>query len=145
MLSALTELIFIVGNAWLLGGPGCGEPAPTAVQRLRTGLPFFVMGTAKTFGVSPAEVWVKFGKSLVFAVSWLALGYFLLRHRPWARTALLVVLAVGALSDAALAIVGAMQTGAPVFTLEPVLFMAVLLFVFTRKGVVALYRRRIEA
>ena len=143
VLTALGKLSAVLGPAWVIGGLRCEEP--TAVQRLRDGLPVYVTECAKLFGVSPSEIWVRFGESFFFALCWLVLSYFLLRHRPWARVAVLVLLAIGGLNYVALSIMATLHSGVPAFSLESLLFIAVLLFVFTRREVVALFRGGVEA
>ena len=140
VLTALGKLFAVFAPAWVMGGVRCTPP--TAVQRMRDGLPLYVGQCARLFGVSSTDIWVRFAESVFFALCWLALAYFVLRHQPWARVAVLVLLVVGALNYAVLAVLEPLHTWPQT---ETVLFIGVLLFVFTRRGVVALFRSQSEA
>jgi hypothetical protein len=140
VLTAVGKLFAVFAPAWVMGG--FRFDPPTAVQRLRDGLPLYVGECAKLFGVRSTDIWVLFGESVLLALCWLALAYFVLRHRPWARVAVLALLAVGALNYAVWAVLEPLHTRPQ---LETALFIGVLLFVFTRRGVVALFRSESEA
>jgi hypothetical protein len=146
VLGSIGRLFAIFVPAWAIGRitSPCGEQT-TVVQSLKAGFPRYVHEAAHTFRMSPAAVWVRFGASFFFALCWLALAYFLLRHRPWARVCLFLLLAIGAAGFAVQSVVDALASAAPAFDLEAVAYFGVLLFVFTRRQVVGLFGGGVEA
>ena len=140
VLMSVGRLFALFALPWVIGSAmsGCCEK-PTLVQRLTKGFPVYASEVAKSFGLTQSDVWVRFGESFVFSVCWLALAYFLLRHRPWARQALFVLLAVGAINHAVLSVSASLRGVPSGLNLGTPLFVGVLIFVFTRKSVAALF------
>jgi hypothetical protein len=146
VLGSLGRLFALFVPAWTIGriASSCNEEG-TVIQCLKAGLPRYVHWAANAWGISDTEAWVRFGGSFFLALCWLALAYFLLRHRPWARVGLFFLLALGAGGYAVSSVVNALGSPAPVLDLETVVYFGALLFVFTRRGVVGLFGGNLEA